>query len=984
MTKENNEATDRSAHEELRNESELEVAGEVIAALHHPPQGFDDRHDPSMREFQLPPEQRKQPTAPPPETLRAMRLRTDAPEETAIRIAGKVTGSAGVVEPLLETAKTAEASADPEVAAAASLEPKLRLRVQALVCRNSDGRMSNGHPGQSRAELETAISHAITLTNTIMASANVELVFYPSADLEIRYDTYLNQDFVLYETPELKKLKQTPPISRDEANAITTNYHRNSVAKTYPGKLVLLFAEGTTLSGTRDHFGQAGDKPLAADFDGDGRADVAVWRPADGTWHVLASRHGGYRSVQWGQQGDVPVPADYGGDLRDDMAVWRPSNGTWYILDSSTGKSSTVQWGQQGDIPVPANYDDHHRASVAVWRPSDGMWHIKDVATGKTRSVLWGQQGDIPVPADYDGDGKADIAVWRPSNGTWYIIDSSTGKTRTVQWGQKGDVPVPAHYERSSRANAAVWRPSDGKWYLLKANGTWEAHQWGQAGDIPVPGGSAPAVGADPTVWRPSNGQWYVFERATGNYRHDDWQAVSPSGGGFSWSDLEFVKLGGWVNPDPNDYGQATFIAHEVGHNLHLWHTMTEARDYSVSDEEAAGKTDAQLKDFIVSEILRELNEEKAKGTATNLLAQNLMDPDRGSGVTDTSPDPGPHLIHYLNRAAHGSNSGACGPIGSHAFKISTGESVTIAPDRSLVMSYFKGCPGFVNRFSLGQSQRMRGALTDGNRRHLVKVQLGETSFPGEVVAGMWDPNPKGQFYTWNNTYEQFRANYDTQKAQGMRLYSQQAYTKDGVTKYDGIWNPGDYQQDVIWGWEVGHFATRHTTNVANGWYLHHLESYLLPDGQVRVNAIWNKAWANVNTTWVQGWAEVDLIPKLTQMNNSGWRVRHLNAWNLPNNGPVRYDVVWEAVTWREDVVRLNMTGAQVVSEYGYQWNRGYKFRVLDTFRVGGEQRYAGVWNPNTNGQLVLWGHTREQIRETYDEMWNQGWKLGSMAMVKF
>lgn len=298
------EENNTTHHDGQRDEGKPEAMGEAItAALHHPPHGFDDRDDPSMREFQLPPEQRKQPTAPPPEILHARRLRTEAPEETAIRIAEKVTGSAGVVESLLETAptaKTAEASADPEVragvAAAASLEPKLRLRVQALVCRNSDGRMSNGQLGQSRAELETAISNAITLTNTIMASANVELVFFPSADLEIRHDTYLNQDFVLFDTPERQKLKQTPPISRDEAIAIaakfTTNHHRNAVAKAYPGKLVLLFAEGTTLSGTRDHFGKAGNKPLAADFDGDGRADVAVWRPdydpdtkVKGGWH---------------------------------------------------------------------------------------------------------------------------------------------------------------------------------------------------------------------------------------------------------------------------------------------------------------------------------------------------------------------------------------------------------------------------------------------------------------------------------------------------------------------------------------------------------------------------------------------------------------------------------------------------------------------------------------------------------------------------
>ena len=101
------------------------------------------------------------------------------------------------------------------------------------------------------------------------------------------------------------------------------------------------------------------------------------------------------------------------------------------------------------------------------------------------------------------------------------------------------------------------------------------------------------------------------------------------------------------------------------------------------------------------------------------------------------------------------------------------------------------------------------------------------------------------------------------------------------------------------------------------------------------------------------------MVTTFTLMNNAGWRVKHLNAWNLPNNGPVSYDVVWEQLTWGEDFVCLNMTGAQVVEEYGRQWNKGYKVRVLDTFRVGNEQHYAGVWNPNTNGHLVLWGHTR-------------------------
>jgi hypothetical protein len=59
------------------------------------------------------------------------------------------------------------------------------------------------------------------------------------------------------------------------------------------------------------------------------------------------------------------------------------------------------------------------------------------------------------------------------------------------------------------------------------------------------------------------------------------------------------------------------------------------------------------------------------------------------------------------------------------------------------------------------------------------------------------------------------------------------------VTLYDGIWNPGVQMPDIIWGWAVEHFKGREQENSAKGWRLRHLENYLLPDGQVRINAIW-------------------------------------------------------------------------------------------------------------------------------------------------
>jgi hypothetical protein len=51
--------------------------------------------------------------------------------------------------------------------------------------------------------------------------------------------------------------------------------------------------------------------PLANDLDGDGRADLTVWRPSSGEWFTRYSSslfgYAGWTSFAWGNAGDVPI-----------------------------------------------------------------------------------------------------------------------------------------------------------------------------------------------------------------------------------------------------------------------------------------------------------------------------------------------------------------------------------------------------------------------------------------------------------------------------------------------------------------------------------------------------------------------------------------------------------------------------------------------------------------------------------------------------
>jgi subtilisin-like proprotein convertase family protein len=136
------------------------------------------------------------------------------------------------------------------------------------------------------------------------------------------------------------------------------------------------------------------ERALIGDFDGDARGDFASF--ANGQWYVLRSSlsYQTPATFQWGLDSDKLAAADYDGDGRDDAAVYRPSDGTWYILRSSGG-ADYVRFGIASDEPVPGDYDGDGKSDVAVYR--SGTWYVNQSSAGFF-ATQFGLAGDKPLP----------------------------------------------------------------------------------------------------------------------------------------------------------------------------------------------------------------------------------------------------------------------------------------------------------------------------------------------------------------------------------------------------------------------------------------------------------------------------------------------------------------------------------------------------------------------------------------------------------
>ena len=482
----------------------------------------------------------------------------------------------------------------------------------------------------------------------------------------------------------------------------------------------------------------------------------------------------------------------------------------------------------------------------------------------------------------------------------------------------------------------------------------------------------------DRLLWLFSRGN-SLTKKASSGVVFTGWVYKDGRGGSFSGLDHEFAALHeAFLSSDATARDDASRAVHETGHFFGLAHThrapFHDLRAVLTAEEQSKGAAERleAWRQHAAAWFV-----DKAPEVTTAKAALETWDADRSSGVLDTPADPGASVVALANEAAtHGDDE--LGPVDSVSVDVASVKSgpVVFKPDRENVMGYYLVETPQPMHFSKGQIANMRKVLIDGPRRRLVGAQLGDTASPDLTVCAVWSPNAKSQRFTWNKDLDAHKAEHDAMTEKGFVMAHQHAYTRKGVVRFDGLWNPGTQDQQVAWGWLDTDVHNDQAVRAAAGFRPVRVQGYQHRNDGIRYNVIYEPGKGDCQV--ILGMA-ADQLASAWQSLKGKMRMTCLAA-HTDAQGNVRYSTVLRPGTFQQEWV-CPLSIEAMAKEYDTRWNGGWRIRDITAVKSKKGPQWSAIFEKESGGQVVWWGHVREWIAEVYSRMWAEDMKLRTFSV---
>lgn len=231
--------------------------------------------------------------------------------------------------------------------------------------------------------------------------------------------------------------------------------------------------------------------PLVGDFNGNGKDDLMIYSPGNGTFKLLENVDGKFiprEKAYLTLEGIRPVnvlAGDFNGDGLTDMAVY-DREGQRIGISLNTGRGFKKMTWQGFDLLkgdniqlLAGDFNGDQKTDIAVLDTGSGQWNMLLAGTRGTFNAssgpwmkAWGS-GDKwkPFSADINGDGLLDIILYS-TTGHWQLV-TSDGKSFIFRgdfgpWGRSlNGLPLMADLNGDNRSDLMMLDVLTGKDYSL-------------------------------------------------------------------------------------------------------------------------------------------------------------------------------------------------------------------------------------------------------------------------------------------------------------------------------------------------------------------------------------------------------------------------------------------------------------------------------------------------------------------------------------
>ena len=240
-----------------------------------------------------------------------------------------------------------------------------------------------------------------------------------------------------------------------------------------------------------------------------------------------------------------------------------------------------------------------------------------------------------------------------------------------------------------------------------------------------------------------------------------------------------------------------------------------------------------------------------------------------------------------------------------------------------------------------------------------------------DLFVATWDKTTTGPWIARHGlSSADYQRTFDDYAHQGYRLRTVSGYDHGGQAMYAAIW---DKRAGGAWiarhGLTSAQYPKAFDDFAAQGYRLRLVNGYAV-GGVDHYAAIWEKA---AGPAWAarHGLNATDYQHAFDQFVGQGYRLTWVSVYGV--GGQDRYAAIWEKSAGPAWVAHHHQSETNFRVTNAALANQGYELICAGAAAVGGQDLYAGLWQKNTNASVSYHGMTSGTYQLKFDQLSGQG-----------